>query len=123
MQASPGSIGAGRLPGQARSRIAVDAPGRRGAFDRRGEEAAAAAARATVPPVAHARPPANARQAQTWANPPSTKTSLPVMKLLSSEARNSAVAATSSARPIRPNGSCAVMLSMIASCWPVLDSA
>jgi len=32
---------------------------------------------------------------QTWAMPPSTKTSLPVMKLLSSDARKSATAAVS----------------------------
>jgi hypothetical protein len=47
---------------------------------------------------------ASAVRAQTWAMPPSTKTSLPFMKLLSSDARNATTFATSSSRPIRARG-------------------
>jgi len=39
---------------------------------------------------------------QIWARPPSTKTSLPVMKLLWSEAKNSATAAVSDGSPRGP---------------------
>jgi hypothetical protein len=42
--------------------------------------------------------------AQICALPPSTKSSMPVMKLESSEARNRAALATSSASPMRPIG-------------------
>jgi hypothetical protein len=41
---------------------------------------------------------------QTCAKPPSTNTSLPVIKLLSSEARNKATAAVSSGLPTRSRG-------------------
>ncbi len=41
---------------------------------------------------------------QTCARPPSTNTSLPVIKLLSSEARNKATAAVSSGFPTRSSG-------------------
>jgi hypothetical protein len=41
---------------------------------------------------------------QTWALPPSTKSSMPVTKLESSEARNNATFATSSGSPMRPIG-------------------
>src|SRR5216683_6535208 len=41
---------------------------------------------------------------QTCALPPSTKSSIPVTKLESSEARNSAALATSSGSPMRPIG-------------------
>jgi hypothetical protein len=40
-----------------------------------------------------ARPAVGVLVVQTWATPPSTDTSLPVMKLLSSEARKAATAA------------------------------
>src|SRR6185437_1159681 len=40
----------------------------------------------------------------TWLMPPSTTNSMPAMKLLSADARNSAALATSSGRPIRPTG-------------------
>ena len=40
----------------------------------------------------------------TWAIPPSTKSSIPVTKLLSSDARNSATVAISSDAPMRPSG-------------------
>jgi hypothetical protein len=56
---------------------------------------------------------------QTCAIPPSTKTSLPVMKLLSSEARKSATAAVSSGRPMRPAGVCAIRPEISASCCPI----
>src|SRR5260370_42175032 len=41
---------------------------------------------------------------QIWALPPSTNSSIPVTKLESSEARNSAAFATSLGSPIRPIG-------------------
>ena len=44
------------------------------------------------------------RRAQVWAMPPSTKSSAPLTKLLSSDARKTAAAAISSGLPIRPSG-------------------
>jgi hypothetical protein len=41
---------------------------------------------------------------QIWAIPPSTNSSMPVMKLLSSEARKRTAEASSSGEPILPNG-------------------
>src|ERR1700730_4731043 len=41
---------------------------------------------------------------QIWALPPSTNSSIPVMKLESSDARNNATFATSSGSPMRPIG-------------------
>src|SRR5271163_3566634 len=41
---------------------------------------------------------------QTWATPPSTKCSIPVMKLASSDARKATALAMSSGRPTRPSG-------------------
>src|SRR6516164_8056364 len=47
--------------------------------------------------------------------PPSTNSSIPVMKLLSSEARNTAAFATSSGVPIRPSGTEAMTFAFISS--------
>src|SRR5450631_4167099 len=50
--------------------------------------------------------PATGAQGQTCAMPPSTARSTPVMKELSSEARNVTAAAISSGLPLRPIGIC-----------------
>src|SRR4029077_4325694 len=47
---------------------------------------------------------------QTWAKPPSTNNSTPVIKLLSSDARNTAAFAISSGLPSRPSGTVLLML-------------
>jgi hypothetical protein len=63
---------------------------------------------------------------QICACPPSTYTSLPVMKLLSSDARNRAAAAVSSGSPIRPRGIVSIRALAISSsklpCWQVTYS-
>src|SRR5258706_3345123 len=59
---------------------------------------------------------------QTCARPPSTNTSLPVIKLLSSEARNKAAAAVSSGLPTRSSGAWLARSARSASCIPVFAS-
>src|SRR5271169_95098 len=49
---------------------------------------------------------------QIWAAPPSTNNSVPVTKLLSSEARKTAPLAISSGVPSRPNGTLATRLAV-----------
>ena len=58
------------------------------------------------------------RNRQTCAIPPSTNSSTPVTKLLSSEARNTATLAISSASPIRPIGTCDARPALICSSSP-----
>src|SRR5258708_16795683 len=54
---------------------------------------------------------------QTWPRPPSTNSSMPVTKLESSEARNTAALATSSGSPMRPIGMVATILAMMSGDW------
>ena len=54
--------------------------------------------------------------AQIWAAPPSTNSSVPVTKVLSSEARKTAALAISSGVPNRPIGTLFTILANI--CWP-----
>src|SRR5262245_16792862 len=56
---------------------------------------------------------------QTCANPPSTNSSTPVMKLASSDARNTTALAISSGLPSRPIGTAVV--SAFSRCCPVSD--
>src|SRR5271163_1864895 len=62
-----------------------------------------------------ARGRSDPRPDQTWDRPPSTNSSMPVTKLESSDARNSAALATSSACPIRPIGMLDTSLAMMSA--------
>jgi hypothetical protein len=62
------------------------------------------------------KPKGTPHRAQIWAAPPSTNSSEPVTKVLSSEARKTAALAISSGVPKRPIGTLFTILANI--CWP-----
>ena len=73
----------------------------------------------TLPPDFRNAPGGNCaprKRAQIWAAPPSTNSSVPVTKVLSSEARKTAALAISSGVPKRPIGTLFTILANI--CWP-----
>src|ERR1700730_1422290 len=62
------------------------------------------------------KPKGTPHRAQIWAAPPSTNSSAPVTKVLSSEARKTPALAISSGVPKRPIGTLFAILANI--CWP-----